>query len=78
MEAIGLPRRSRSDTPSSPPINELTRTFRQCGQVVLAIGTGLAIMAVEWQSFFLIGFAAAAIVMLVLSTTAVRRALGKE
>lgn len=47
-------------------------------QVVLAIGTGIAIMAVEWQSFFLIGFAAAAIVMLVLSTTSVRRALGQE
>jgi hypothetical protein len=47
-------------------------------QVVLAIGTGIAIMAVEWQSFFLIGFAAAAVVMLVLSATSVRRALGQE
>jgi hypothetical protein len=47
-------------------------------QVVLAIGTGIAIMAVEWQGFFLIGFAAAAIVMLVLSATSVRRALGQE
>lgn len=46
-------------------------------QVLLAIGTGLAIMAAEWQTFFLIGFAAAAIVMLVLSTTSVRRALGQ-
>ena len=47
-------------------------------QVVLAIGTGIALMAVEWQGFFLIGFAAAAIVMLVLSATSVRRALGQE
>lgn len=47
-------------------------------QVVLAIGTGIAIMAVEWQTLFLIGFGAAAIVMLVLSTTSVRRALGQE
>ena len=47
-------------------------------QVVLAIGTGVAIMAVEWQAFFLVGFAAAAVVMLVLSTTSVRRALGQE
>ena len=47
-------------------------------QVVLAIGTGVAIMAAEWQNVFLIGFGAAAIVMLVLSTTSVRRALGQE
>ncbi|HJP71401.1 MAG TPA: hypothetical protein VJ975_06755 [Candidatus Limnocylindria bacterium] len=46
-------------------------------QVVLAIGTGLAIMAADWQNFFLIGFAAAAVIMLVLSTTSVRRALGQ-
>jgi hypothetical protein len=47
-------------------------------QVVLAVGTGIAIMAVAWQAFFLAGFAAAAVVMLVLSTTSVRRALGQE
>jgi hypothetical protein len=47
-------------------------------QVVLAIGTGVAVIAVEWQAFFLAGFAAAAIVMLVLSTASVRRALGQE
>ncbi|HET8776066.1 MAG TPA: hypothetical protein VFN76_00260 [Candidatus Limnocylindria bacterium] len=47
-------------------------------QVVLAIGTGIAVMAADWQNFFLIGFGAAAIVMLVLSTTSVRRALGQE
>ena len=45
---------------------------------MLAIGTGVAIMAAEWQNVFLIGFGAAAIVMLVLSTTSVRRALGQE
>jgi hypothetical protein len=47
-------------------------------QVVVAIGTGVAVIAVEWQAFFLAGFAAAAIVMLVLSTTSVRRALDQE
>jgi hypothetical protein len=47
-------------------------------QVVVAIGTGVAVIAVEWQAFFLAGFAVAAIVMLVLSTTSVRRALDQE
>lgn len=47
-------------------------------QVILAVGTGVAVMVAEWHPLFLIGFGVAAVVMLVLSTTAVRRALGQE
>ena len=47
-------------------------------QVLIAIGTGIAIFTTEWQPYFLIGFGAAVVVMLVLSTSAVRRALGQE
>ncbi|MDQ2688785.1 MAG: hypothetical protein M3Y29_00735 [Chloroflexota bacterium] len=47
-------------------------------QVLLAVGTGIAVMVAEWHPLFLVGFGAAAVVMLVLSTTAVRRALGQE
>jgi hypothetical protein len=47
-------------------------------QLVLAIGTGLAIMIVEWHPAYLIGFGLAAVVMVVLSTAAVRRALGQQ
>ena len=47
-------------------------------QVLLAIGTGVAVIAAEWHPLFLVGFGAAALVMLVLSSTAVRRALGQE
>ncbi len=47
-------------------------------QVILAIGTGLAVMVAEFHPVFLVGFAAAAIVMVVLSTASVRRALGQE
>ena len=47
-------------------------------QVVLAIGTGLAVMVADWHPVFLVGFAAAAIVMLALSAASVRRALGQE
>ena len=46
-------------------------------QVLLAIGTGLAIMVVEWHPAFLIGFGLASAVMLVLSAASVRRALGQ-
>jgi hypothetical protein len=46
-------------------------------QVVAAVATGVAVLVVEWHPAFLIGFALAAVVMLVLSTTAVRRALGQ-
>lgn len=47
-------------------------------QLVLAIGTGIGIMVASWHPLYLIGFALAAIVMLVLSTASVRRALGQE
>ena len=47
-------------------------------QVIVAVGTGAAVMIAEWHPLFLVGFGLAAIVMLVLSTTSVRRALGQE
>lgn len=47
-------------------------------QLILAVGTGLAIMLATWHPAYLIGFALAAVVMLVLSTGSVRRALGQE
>ena len=47
-------------------------------QVLIAIGTGIAVLTVEWHPLFLVGFALAALVMLVLSTTPVRRALGQS
>lgn len=47
-------------------------------QVVLAIGTGIAILNADWHPLFLVGFALPALVMLVLSTTAVRNALGQS
>jgi len=47
-------------------------------QLVLAIGTGAGIMVASWHPLYLIGFALAAVVMLVLSTASVRRALGQE
>ncbi len=46
-------------------------------QVVLAIGTGVAVLVAEWHPAYLIGFAMAAGVMTVLSTGPVRRALGQ-
>lgn len=47
-------------------------------QLVLAIGIGVAVMAAAWQPAFLVGFALAAVVMIVLSASSVRRALGQE
>ena len=47
-------------------------------QVLLAIGTGVAVMTAAWHPIYLVGFGAAAVVMLVLSATSVRRALGQE
>ena len=47
-------------------------------QLVMAIGIGVAVMTASWHPAFLIGFALAAIVMVVLSVTSVRRALGQE
>lgn len=47
-------------------------------QLIIAIGTGAAVLLVEWHPAYLIGFALAVVVMVVLSTTTVRRALGQE
>ena len=47
-------------------------------QVVLAIGTGLAVFIGSWHPAYLIGFAFAAVVMIVLSIGSVRRALGQD
>lgn len=47
-------------------------------QLILAVGTGIAIVAAPWQPAYLLGFALATVVMLVLSTGSVRRALGQE
>jgi hypothetical protein len=47
-------------------------------QLVLAIGTGIAVMLADWHPAYFIGFALAAVVMLVLSTSSVRSALGKH
>ena len=47
-------------------------------QLVLAIGTGVAILVAAWHPVELVGFGLAIVVMLVLSTASVRRALGQE
>ena len=47
-------------------------------QVILAVGTGIAVLTAEWHPAYLIGFAMAAVVMTVLSTAQVRRALGQD
>ncbi|MGH2380760.1 MAG: hypothetical protein ACRDG7_06015 [Candidatus Limnocylindria bacterium] len=47
-------------------------------QLILAIGTGIAVLTLTWHPAYLIGFALATVVMLVLSTASVRRALGQE
>ena len=47
-------------------------------QVLLAVGTGVAVMAATWHPAYLTGFALAAVVMVVLSAGSVRRALGQE
>ncbi|MEO6294246.1 MAG: hypothetical protein ABIP01_05025 [Candidatus Limnocylindria bacterium] len=47
-------------------------------QVIAAIGTAIAVLTAEWHPLFLIGFGAAAVVMVVLSTASVRHALGQE
>lgn len=46
-------------------------------QLALAIGTGLAVLNTVWQPYYLVGFALAAVVMGLLSTNGVRRALGQ-
>lgn len=47
-------------------------------QVILAIGTGVAVLVAEWHPVYLAGFGAAALVMLVLSTSSVRDGLGQH
>jgi len=47
-------------------------------QLLVAIGTGIAVIVATWHPAYLAGFALAAAVMLVLSTASVRRALGQE
>ena len=47
-------------------------------QLVLAIGTGVAILVAGWYPGELVGFGLAIVVMFVLSTSSVRRALGQE
>ncbi|HYI66136.1 MAG TPA: hypothetical protein VEW95_04365 [Candidatus Limnocylindrales bacterium] len=47
-------------------------------QLILAIGTGIAILTAAWHPVYLLGFALPAVVMLVISTSSVRRALGQE
>jgi hypothetical protein len=46
-------------------------------QVIIAIAAGIAVLTVEWHPVYLVPFAAATLVMLVLSTASVRRALGQ-
>lgn len=46
-------------------------------QVIVAIGTGAAVLVAEWHPLLIIGFAFPALIMLVLSTGEVRRALGQ-
>lgn len=46
-------------------------------QVIIAIGTGAAILVAEWHPLLAIGFALPTLVMLVLSTSEVRRELGQ-
>ncbi len=47
-------------------------------QLALAIGTGAAVLAADWHPGYLAAFLLAGLVMMVLSTASVRRALGQE
>lgn len=47
-------------------------------QLVLAVGTGIATLTTTWHPAYLGGFVLAAVVMLVLSSASVRRALGQD
>ena len=47
-------------------------------QLALALGGGVAVLAADWHPAYLLTFAVAGLLMLVLSTGAVRRALGQE
>ena len=46
-------------------------------QVVIAIATGITVLNVEWHPIYFVPFGAAVLVMLVLSTSSVRKALGQ-
>lgn len=46
-------------------------------QVLLAVGTGIAVLVAEWHPAYLAGFGLATGVMLVLSAPSVRRSLGQ-
>ncbi len=46
-------------------------------QVIVAIGTGAAVLVAEWHPLLTIGFAFPTLIMLVLSTGEVRRELGQ-
>jgi hypothetical protein len=46
-------------------------------QVIIAVSAGIAILIVEWHPLYLIPLGAAVLVMLVLSTSSVRGALGQ-
>ena len=47
-------------------------------QLLMAVGTGIAVLNVEWHPAYLIGFGLPALAMLVLCTPSVRRELGQE
>lgn len=47
-------------------------------QLIIAVATGIAILTLDWHPAYLLAFALAAVVMLVLSFGSVRRALGQE
>lgn len=47
-------------------------------QLLAAIATGVAILVATWHPAYLVGFALPALVMVVLSTASVRRALGQD
>ena len=46
-------------------------------QIIIAVSGGIAILIVEWHPLYLAPFVAAVLVMLALSTSSVRRALGQ-
>jgi hypothetical protein len=46
-------------------------------QVAIAVAAGVAVLVVEWHPIYLVAFAASVLVMLVLSASSVRRALGQ-
>jgi hypothetical protein len=54
-----------------------TWTMTAVLQLILAIGTAAAVMMADWHPIYLLGFALAAVTMLVLSAASVRRSLGQ-